>query len=98
MIESIDSIKKYLGELATVLNAFKSEAVQLRVLDSVLQPAALRGNGQRTGPNSYIRKTPRNARRVPQNSGGGNFRKAKESPHRHGCSRDPDSAIGGHLL
>lgn len=43
MIESIDSIKKYLGELATVLNAFKSEAVQLRVLDYVLNQPPLGG-------------------------------------------------------
>ena len=80
MIESIDSIKKYLGELATVLNAFKLEAVQLRVLDYVLNQPPLGGTVVRTGPNSYIRKTPRNARRVPQNSGGGNFRKAKKAP------------------
>ena len=43
MIENIDSIKKYLGELATVLNAFKSEAVQLRVLDYVLNQPPLGG-------------------------------------------------------
>lgn len=36
MIEKLDSIKKHLSELAAVLNAFKSEAVQLRVLDFVL--------------------------------------------------------------
>jgi hypothetical protein len=36
MIEKIDSMKKPLAELATVLNAFKSEAVQLRILDYIL--------------------------------------------------------------
>jgi hypothetical protein len=36
MIQKLDSIKKQLSELAAVLNAFKSEAVQLRVLDFVL--------------------------------------------------------------
>lgn len=37
MIQKLDSIKKQLSELAAVLNAFKSEAVQLRVLDFVLR-------------------------------------------------------------
>jgi hypothetical protein len=37
MIEKLDSIKKQLSELATVLNAFKSEAVQLRILDIVFR-------------------------------------------------------------
>jgi hypothetical protein len=36
MLQKLDSIKKQLSELATVLNAFKSEAVQLRILDFVL--------------------------------------------------------------
>jgi len=35
-MEKFDSIKKQLTELATVLNSFKSEAVQLRILDLVL--------------------------------------------------------------
>ncbi len=35
MMEKFDGIKKQLTELATVLNAFKSEAVQLRILDVV---------------------------------------------------------------
>lgn len=37
MIQKLDTIKKQLSELAAVLNAFKSEAVQLRVLDFVLR-------------------------------------------------------------
>ena len=37
MIEKIDSIKKQLGELAMVLNAFKSENVQLRLPDLLLE-------------------------------------------------------------
>ncbi len=35
MIEEFASMKEQLTELATVLNAFKSEAVQLRILDLV---------------------------------------------------------------
>lgn len=36
MIDKFVSMKKELSELATVLNAFKSEAVQLRILELVL--------------------------------------------------------------
>ena len=40
MMENFDSIKKQLSELATVLNAFKSEALQLRILEVVLDQSA----------------------------------------------------------
>ena len=36
MIENLKNTKKQLSELATVLNAFKSEAVQLRLLEFLL--------------------------------------------------------------
>jgi len=42
-IEDIEGKKKQLAELATVLNSFKSEAVQLRLLDHLL------GDGQVDG-------------------------------------------------
>jgi hypothetical protein len=35
MIENFDSLKKQLSELSTVLNGFKSEAVQLRLLELI---------------------------------------------------------------
>lgn len=41
MIQKLDAIKKQLSELAAVLNAFKSEAVQLRVLDFVIGEESL---------------------------------------------------------
>ena len=36
MIEKLDTLKKQLGELATLLNEFKSEGVQLRILEAIL--------------------------------------------------------------
>lgn len=36
MIKNFDEIKKQLAELATVVNSFKSEAVQLRIVELVL--------------------------------------------------------------
>ncbi len=46
MIEKLDSMKKQLGELATVLNAFKSEAVQLRLLEVLLGDQTTRGRDE----------------------------------------------------
>lgn len=39
MIKNFEEIKKQLGELASVINAFKSEAVQLRIIELVLGAA-----------------------------------------------------------
>ena len=39
MIENLAETKKQLTELATVLNAFKSEVVQLRLLEMILGEA-----------------------------------------------------------
>ena len=43
MIEQLISMKEQLTELASVLNAFKSEAVQLRLLEFILRGAATGG-------------------------------------------------------
>ncbi|HEX9423946.1 MAG TPA: hypothetical protein VF899_11935 [Pyrinomonadaceae bacterium] len=36
MIQNFDKVKTQLGELATVINSFKSEAVQLRIIELIL--------------------------------------------------------------
>ena len=41
MIERLAKMKQELSELATVLNEFKSEAVQLRIIDLVLCPLSI---------------------------------------------------------
>jgi hypothetical protein len=60
MIEILDSVKKQLGELATILNAFKSEAVQLRLLDFLLGTQPMKGLG-------FIQKPVRTAKRTRAN-------------------------------
>jgi len=40
MIKNFDEIKQQLGELATIINAFKSEAVQLRIVELILRSGA----------------------------------------------------------
>jgi hypothetical protein len=57
MIQKLDGIKKQLSELATVLNAFKSEAVQLRVLDYVLGEEPLEELEEKTANNRTARKS-----------------------------------------
>lgn len=46
MMEKIQGLRKQLSELASVLNEFKSEAVQLRILDFVLEEAATSGDDE----------------------------------------------------
>lgn len=41
MIENFETVKKELAELAGVINAFKSEAVQLRIVELVLSAPAI---------------------------------------------------------
>jgi hypothetical protein len=41
MADLDEDLKKQLQDLATVLNTFKSEAVQLRILDSLLDKLSL---------------------------------------------------------
>ncbi|MES1172570.1 MAG: hypothetical protein ABUL77_04985, partial [Bacteroidota bacterium] len=43
MIKNFEETKLQLAELATVLNSFKSEAVQLRIIELVFQGGAERG-------------------------------------------------------
>ena len=43
MIKNFDDVKRQLADLATVINAFKSEAVQLRIIELVLQGGNLTG-------------------------------------------------------
>jgi len=62
MIERLDEMKKDLTELATLLNGFKSEAVQLRILDIVLGDQA-RGQIHRSQASE---KTPGVPRRQPK--------------------------------
>jgi hypothetical protein len=53
MIDRIESLKKPLSDLASVLNAFKSEAVQLRILEYLL------GNEFRDDESNPSARTPR---------------------------------------
>lgn len=64
LIEDIQDKKKYLAELATVLNSFKSEAVQLRLLEHLLgDTGTLEGQAK---PNGNSKSSPRRRRKQPK--------------------------------
>jgi len=64
VIDKLDDIKKQLAELANVLNAFKSEAVQLRILEFVLGEETTEGSDAKaTKPPNY-KKTPKRIRQT----------------------------------
>ncbi len=69
MIEKLESLKEQLGELAAVLNEFKSEAVQLRILEILLDNDSLTSEGDGRRENG------RHGPRIPRRK----VRKAKDS-------------------
>ena len=49
MIQKLDDMKKQFSQLATILNAFESEAVQLRVLDFIFGNQSSEESNDRPG-------------------------------------------------
>jgi hypothetical protein len=80
-IEDIQDKKKYLAELATVLNSFKSEAVQLRLLEHLLGNIGVdEGQVQPNGkPKSSPRRRPKQPKPSAANGGSGSPAKKKSA-------------------
>lgn len=80
-IEDIQDKKKYLAELATVLNSFKSEAVQLRLLEHLLGDIGVdEGQVQPNGnPKSSPRRRPKQPKPSADNGGSGSPAKKKSA-------------------
>lgn len=55
-MEKLEGLKKQLSELAVLLNAFKSEAVQLRILDFVLGEDATEASDDKVDKPRHVRK------------------------------------------
>jgi hypothetical protein len=66
-IEDVQDKKKYLAELATVLNSFKSEAVQLRLLEHLLGDVG--ADKDQAQPNGNSKQSLRRRRKQPRPSG-----------------------------
>jgi hypothetical protein len=66
MIDNFDDVKQQLLELATVINSYKSEAVQLRIVELVLgAPAELPGS-ENEGTTPVIARSVSRRRRKPR--------------------------------
>lgn len=96
-IEDIQDKKKYLAELATVLNSFKSEAVQLRLLEHLLDDiGTLEGQAK---PNGDIKSSPRRRRKQPKaqsdNRGAGAPAKKKLAASGTGAVATVTQLVGG---
>ena len=79
MIDKLDSIKKELSELAMVLNAFKSEAVQLRLLDFLLGEQSIENPDQIPG-RTRTSKKPRSRRATTPAGERAISKKGKKAP------------------
>lgn len=56
MIKNFNGLKKQLGDLAAIINSFKSEAVQLRLIEFIFQGAEITGEVEGTGTEALRRK------------------------------------------
>ena len=74
MIEKLANMKKQLADLATVLNTFKSEAVQLRLLEFLLGRQSNEMPGRTRSPRARNktgkRKTAKKQKKSPRRIGG----------------------------
>jgi hypothetical protein len=79
MIEKLESIKKQLAELAAVLNAYKSEAVQLRLLDFLLGQQSIEKQDE-VPRRTRTSKRPRSRRAANPTGEGATAKKGKKAP------------------
>ena len=98
MIEKFVSMKKELSELASVLNAFKSEAVQLRILELLLGSKSkeeIAGQEEGGKPTRRVR-----ARRAPKTKGadGGAPGKRKKEPAGSGANATLTQLLSGNFF
>jgi hypothetical protein len=99
-IEDIEGKKKQLTELATVLNSFKSEAVQLRLLDHLLGEAKV--DGDKPSGSGSSKPSVRRRRKQPKTSGveaeGSSPAKKKQSAHGNGANATVTQLLAGEFF
>lgn len=77
MIENFETVKKELKELAAVINAFKSEAVQIRIVELILDESSIHGD-QRQAKKKHFQKPKRKKRKSASNSSGDAGKRGKK--------------------
>lgn len=95
MIKNFDEVKQQLRELAEVVNAYKSEAVQLRVIELVFAASRVSDNSEDQSPDSTekgTRKRVASPRRPRSNAG-----KRKEAVESGAESGRAKRSAGGRL-
>lgn len=80
MMETFEGMRKQLSELASVLNEFKSEAVQLRILDLVLAGEPTDGAEDQPAPRKTARRVQMRGTTKPQNASSARPGKRKKAP------------------
>lgn len=71
MIDNFEEVRRQLKELATVINTFKSEAVQLRIVEIVLAGSSL-GKRDRPEEQPEVKNHARRRRKAPKPAAKGN--------------------------
>lgn len=66
MIDNFDEVKRQLKELSTVINSYKSEAVQLRIMEIILSGSeiAIDEQGEANGDTPPIKKRKRKSKKI----------------------------------
>ena len=91
MIKNFEEVKQQLRELSEIVNAYKSEAVQLRVVDLVLGPYLTKTSGNEPHDVEDANISPKRARTPSRTV---NSREAKTSP----ASNRGGRKLGGKTL
>jgi len=98
MIKNFDELKKQLQELSAVINSFKSEAVQLRLVELILQVEAPEGAAAApaTSDSSSSRKRP--AKKGPPTSRASRVDRASAAGQKPGRARKGAAAVLQELI
>ena len=98
MIEKLETLKKQLGELAAVLNEFKSEAVQLRILEILLDNDPLKGEGDGRDNGHSGPRIPRRKVQKTKDTDAGITGKRKKAPAGAGAPATLTQLLSGDFL
>lgn len=69
MIKNFEELKKQLEELSTVINSFKSESVQLRIVELIFQSEINESDEEFSSSAAPQRKSSRRRKKAPRSQG-----------------------------
>ena len=95
MIGKLEGIRKQLSELATLLNAFKSEAVQLRLLDFVLGEESSKALEHKAASTRISPKSRARPSATPGKTDSGTAARRKKAPSGTGAAATLNQLLSG---